>query len=303
MLDNALRRAKWRQRLMMAATAAIVVVIMVPLGYGLLNKLAARQSSALVAQLNAYHTVAEPNVSLSSEMLANNTSFGGNVVTKEYKDIDGYMVPWGTFSSSYTNLHWWMDDSFTVQTVAGDQQKPFKRQDFQPGTLQKIARFYTGTKGLPNEARTLAQLPNHVGEIAVTFKRGYTYPELKEMLPKNLNLRWAYLFNDTAHAAVAGDVDQPKIAEAPIGMALSDGQTPPSQVKWWRKALKLHWTGAKANQAYQYAMKTPADRLKFKGVILTGTTEHLAKVATAEYVAGTSVGVTVPRVPYITPRK
>lgn len=60
MLDKALRHAKWKQRLMMAVIAAIVVIILVPLGYGGLNKLAGRQSAALFDQLNAYHTVAEP---------------------------------------------------------------------------------------------------------------------------------------------------------------------------------------------------------------------------------------------------
>lgn len=302
MLDKALRHAKWKQRLMMAVIAAIVVIILVPLGYWGLNKLAGRQSAALFNQLNAYHTVAEPNVNVSSEMLANDTSFGGNVVTKEYKDIDGYPVPWGTYTSHYTNLRWQLDENFYAQTVER-RDKQFGQQAFQPGTAQKIARFYTGTKGLPNEAKTLASLPDHVGEIAVTFKHGYTYAALKQLLPKSLNLRWAYLFNDTAHVSISGDVPQPRIAESPIGMALNGDATPQSQAKYWRKALSQYWTGAKHNQAYEYAMKTSAKQLKFKGVILTGTTENLAKVATANYVAGTSVGVTVARVPYITPTR
>lgn len=302
MLDKALQHAKWKQRLMMAVIAAIVVVILVPLGYVVLNKLAARQSAALFDQLNAYHTVAEPNVELSSEMLANDTSFGGNVVTKEYKDIDGYKVPLGTYTSQYTNLRWELDDRLFAQSIER-RDKRFGLQQFQPGSTQKIARFYTGTKDLPNEAQTLAELPDHVGEIAVTFNRGYTYAELKRLLPKNLELRWGYLFNDTAHVSISGDVAQPRIGESPIGMALADGQSPQSQIKYWRQALSQYWTGAKNNQAYEKAMKTPPARLKFRGVMLTGTTENLAKVATAPYVSGTSVGVTVPRVPFITPTK
>lgn len=81
-------------------------------------------------------------MNVSSEMLANDTSFGGNVVTKEYKDIDGYPVPWGTYTSHYTNLRWQLDESFYAQTVERRDQH-FGRQAFQPGTAQKKLRAFT----------------------------------------------------------------------------------------------------------------------------------------------------------------
>lgn len=302
MLDKALRKAKWRQRLMMLGIAVLAVIILVPVGYGALNKLASGQTQALYDQLAAYHNVAEPNVTVGSEMLANNTSLGGNVITKEYKEIDGYVVPWGTFTSRYSTMTWEMDDSFS-QTVSNRLDQNQEHQQFQTGTLQKVARFYQTTKHLPNEAKTLTKLPNHVGEIAVTFDRGYTYAQLRKMLPQDLNLTWGYLFNDTVRNQNQGPDSSPAIAENPIGMDLRYDSSPTVQVKDWRRSLRRYWGESKNNANYQRAIKTPAKDLKFRGVILTGTTEHLAKVASAPYAAGTSVGVTVQRVPYIKPTK
>ncbi|WP_125579223.1 sigma factor regulator N-terminal domain-containing protein [Lacticaseibacillus suibinensis] len=299
MLDQALRKAKWRQRLMMVLIAVIVLLVLAPLGYGAFNQLSSRQTSALYQELADYHNVAEPNVSVASEMLDNNSSLGGNVVTKEYKEIDGYVVPWGTYTSHYSFYHYQMDESF-VQTVSNRLDQNIAKQQFQNSTLQKVARFYRTTQGLPNEAQKLDQLPNHVGEIAVTFKRPLTYAELKQWLPKQVNLTWGYLFNDTNRS---GAGDETNIAENPIGMDLRYDTTPNSQLKTWRQALTRYWGKAPRTSAMTRTLKASAKTLQFRGVILTGTTEQLAKVAGASNVAGTSVGVTVARVPYIKPIK
>lgn len=299
MLDQALRKAKWRQRLMMVLIAVIVLLVLAPLGYGAFNQLSSRQTSALYQELADYHNVAEPNVSVASEMLDNNSSLGGNVVTKEYKEIDGYVVPWGTYTSHYSFYRHQMDESF-VQTVSNRLDQNTAKQQFQNSTLQKVARFYRTTQNLPNEAKTLDQLPNHVGEIAVTFKRPMAYGELKQWLPKEVNLTWGYLFNDTNRS---GAGDETNIAENPIGMDLRYDTTPSSQLKTWRQALTRYWNKAPRTSVMTRTLKASARTLQFRGVILTGTTEQLAKVAGASNVAGTSVGVTVARVPYIKPVK
>ena len=299
MLDQALRKAKWRQRLMMVLIAVIVLLVLAPLGYGAFNQLSSRQTSALYQELADYHNVAEPNVIVASEMLDNNSSLGGNVVTKEYKEIDGYVVPWGTYISHYSFYRHQMDESF-VQTVSNRLDQNTAKQQFQNSTLQKVARFYRTTQGLPNEAQTLDQMPNHVGEIAVTFKRPLTYAELKQWLPKEVNMTWGYLFNDTNRS---GAGDETNIAENPIGMDLRYDNTPSSQLKAWRQALTRYWGQAPRTSTMTHTLKASAKTLQFRGVILTGTTEQLAKVAGASNVAGTSVGVTVARVPYIKPVK
>ncbi|WP_461216001.1 sigma factor regulator N-terminal domain-containing protein [Lacticaseibacillus sp. GG6-2] len=300
MLDQALRKAKWRQHLMMVLIAVIVLIIGGPLAYSGLNQLCGRQTDALYTALTNYHLVAEPNVTVASEMLANNSSFGGNVVTKEYKEIDGYVVPWGTYTSHYSFQDWEMDESFT-QTVSNRLDENTDRQQFQNTTLQKVARFYTHTHDLPNEARSLSRLPNHVGEIAVTFSRAVTYAELKQWVPKNVNLTWGYVFNDTKRVALEGD--NSGLVENPIGMDLSYDQGPNRQLKDWQTALRGYWGNQTRSAGMKLALKASAKTLRFRGVILTGTTEQLAKVAGAANVAGTSVGVTVARVPYIKPVK
>lgn len=299
MLDQALHKAKWRQRLMMILIAVIVLLVLAPLGYGAFNQLSSRQTSALYQELADYHNVAEPNVTVASEMLDNNSSLRGNVITKEYKEIDGYVVPWGTYTSHYSFHRHQMDESF-VQTVSNRLDQNTAKQQFQNSTLQKVARFYRTTQGLPNEAKTLDQLPNHVGEIAVTFKRPMTFGELKQWLPKQVNLTWGYLFNDTNRS---GAGDETNIAETPIGMDLRYNTTPNSQLKTWRQALTRYWGKAPRTSTMTRTLKAAANQLQFRGVILTGTTEQLAKVAGAANVAGTSVGVTVTRMPYIKPVK
>lgn len=231
---------------------------------------------------------------VASEMLGENSAWGGNVITKEFKEIDGYVVPWTTYTSAYTDMGYELDQGIG-QTVSGDYNSNKERQQFQASSMQKVARFYTSTKNVPNEAKHLSTMVGYVGEVAITFNRGYTFQQIKDMLPKSVNLTWVYLFNDSTQSGG----DSAPIAENPIGIGVQFNTTPSEQITGWRKALQAYWQYQPKTQSYKHALHYPAKQMVFKGAIVTGTTENLARIAFANYTAASSIGITVKRVPYI----
>lgn len=65
------------------------------------NYFAAKSSTKLHEQLFLHNAIAEPNVQIDSQVTSNSSMFGGNIISNRSKNINGYIVPWNTLTSSY----------------------------------------------------------------------------------------------------------------------------------------------------------------------------------------------------------
>ncbi|WP_461225242.1 sigma factor regulator N-terminal domain-containing protein [Lacticaseibacillus suihuaensis] len=294
-LEQALRRAKRRQffKTLGQALAAVVVI-------GILAGLAVNRAAALQMQrtfdaLQVYHQVAEPNVTVGSEMLSNGGLASGNVVTVEYKEVAGIPVPWRTLTSRFTPLSYQLDDTLSERhalNFGAGNATPM--QSYTTNTMEKVANFYSDPKALTsNEGLKLAGMADTYAELAVTFKSPKTLVAVKTWLPANVRLRWGYILDDPSTDANGLD----NIAD-PLGVDL----TVPLDYKDWRGYLRRYWRGLDpryANiQPYRTAMAATAKTVRFKGVTITGSAKALAAVAKRTAVAGSSVGVSVHPAPY-----
>ena len=224
-MDKALHRAKRRQLIKTTVISIITAVIVAVLGIWGISRLTMRQSGHLYAELENYHTLKEPNIARASELLNNNTLIGGTIVTQEYKDLDGYIVKWQRLTSGYTSLRHTLDQTLTATGSiinAHGQASTGSTQAFNADSGHKVALFYTATHKLPNEA---AELPaGEVAEVALTFKRSYTYAELRKLLPQNVNLTWGYVFSEP----FSNDAPIPHMAD-PVGISFDGGIS----LKYW----------------------------------------------------------------------
>lgn len=59
----------------------------------ILDKVATKNYHELDQSLFAYQTIASPNTQIDSQVIANSSILGGEVVTNQSKNIDGYIVP------------------------------------------------------------------------------------------------------------------------------------------------------------------------------------------------------------------
>ncbi|WP_262316353.1 sigma factor regulator N-terminal domain-containing protein [Lacticaseibacillus parakribbianus] len=294
-LEQALRRAKRRQFFKTLGQALAAVVVIGVLAGLAVNRAAAWQMQRTFDSLQVYHQVAEPNVTVGSEMLQNGGLASGNVVTVEYKEVAGIPVPWRTLTSRFTPLSYQLDDTLSERHALNfGTGNATPEQSYTTNTMQKVANFYSDPKALTsNEGLKLAGMTDTFAELAVTFKSPKTLAAVKAWLPANVKLRWGYILDDPSTDAngLANIAD-------PLGVDL----TVPLDYKDWRGYLRQYWRGLDpryANiQPYRTAMAATAKTVRFKGVTLTGSAQALAAVAKRTAVAGSSVGVSVHPAPY-----
>lgn len=305
-MKEALKRAKWRQRLVMLGLAILAAVVVVGIVLGSTNFLAGRQSTKLRHVLENHQAVAAPNVDVDAQYLSGNNAFGGQMVTVESKNIDGYTIPWRTLTSSYDVTGYATDELTTTYPITGNALQPYAISN-----TQKLAAFVRpGVANPPQEAAQLKDMPGYVAEVAITFDHPYTYAQLQQFLPANVNLRWGYVLESgtrTKHEKNDPPLTAPHAAIIdPLGRDLSRGD---GDLKAWQTALNTYWEdyeedlkGTAREKVYKEATKATAKTLQYRGVIVTGTTENLAALTNPHFFA-TSVGATVQRVPYIKPTK
>ena len=67
-----------------------------------MDKLSTKNYHTLLEVINDQEMIASPNTQLDSQVIANSSPFGGEVVTNRSKNIDGYTVEWSNLRSRYS---------------------------------------------------------------------------------------------------------------------------------------------------------------------------------------------------------
>ncbi|OUB22926.1 hypothetical protein BK739_28650 [Bacillus thuringiensis serovar pirenaica] len=99
-LKNALKKAKRKQLLKIVITSILFVLILLPTLYKTGNYFAAKSSTKLHEQLFLHNEITEPNIKIDTQTTSNSSMFGGNIISNRSKNINVYVVPWSTLTSS-----------------------------------------------------------------------------------------------------------------------------------------------------------------------------------------------------------
>ncbi|MED1268811.1 sigma factor regulator N-terminal domain-containing protein [Bacillus mycoides] len=299
-LKNALKKAKRKQLLKIIITSIIVVIMLIPIMYKVGNYFAAKSSTKLHEHLFLHNVIAEPNVQIDSQVTSNSSMFGGNIISNRSKNINGYVVPWNTLTSSYGWLRTNIDFN---ELTPGFYWSDTEFYEYDKQTKNKYATFYNPDikeyhDGVQNELGEVSQMNNYVAEVALSFNQPYTLQEIKEKIPDTLNIVWIYM------TSPIGDE-----SKGPAGMPIygfNPDKSPEEAYKEFVDSLKQYDDDGHDEDIQKFLKSNknkPFDQVKILGVMLTGKTENFKALENQDFVRGASVGVTAQVVPYIKPEK
>ncbi len=299
-LKDALKKAKRKQLLKTIITSIIVVIILIPIFYKIGNYFAAKSSTKLHEHLFLHNAIAEPNVQIDSQVTSNSSMFGGNIISNRSKNINGYVVPWNTLTSSYG---WLRTNIDTNELTPGFYWSDTEFYEYDKQTKNKFATFYNPAikeyrDGVQNELGEVSQMNNYVAEVALSFNQPYTLQEIKEKIPDTLNIVWLYM------TSPIGDE-----SKGPAGMPVygfNPEKSPEEAYKEFVDSLKQYDDDGHDEDIQKFLKSNkdkPFDQVKILGVMLTGKTENFKALENQDFIRGASVGATAQVVPYIKPEK
>ncbi|MGX5622174.1 sigma factor regulator N-terminal domain-containing protein [Bacillus cereus] len=299
-LKDALKKAQRKQLLKIIITSIIVVIMLIPIIYKVGNYFAAKSSTKLHESLFLHNAIAEPNVQIDSQVTSNSTMFGGNIISNRSKNINGYVVPWNTLTSSYGWLRINID---TNELTPGFYWSDTEFYEYDKQTKKKFATFYNPAikeyfDGVQNELGEVSQMNNYVAEVAISFNQPYTLQEIKEKIPDNLNIVWLYMTSPIR--------DESK---GPAGMPVygfNPDKSPGEAYKEFVDSLNQYDDDGHDKDIQKFLKSNkdkPFDQVKILGVMLTGRAENFKALENQDFIRGASVGVTAQIVPYIKPEK
>ncbi|MGX6978898.1 sigma factor regulator N-terminal domain-containing protein [Vagococcus elongatus] len=319
-LTKALRKAKRRQSVKMILISVVTVLVLLPAGYVLCNKLSERHSNELNDFLFVRNAIAEPNVSIDSQVLVNSSPIGGSVVSNRSKNIAGYVVPWDTLTNHYTMFR----SKFDYNEMHGGwhitkenlyfynrQTKQLLAQFYHPN----IKNYYDGWSeeddiDLPQDLQKMSGDTAEVSEVALSFDQPYLWSEVKKQFPDDVNVVWLYLLSDDTLDESSGPQGTEVLGFQAYNRETEDLTT---SFEGFLKNLE-HYNGGK-NQPmigdfiknYEGFLeknhKKTFDEVEILGVMITGQNKHLKKLEKLPFVRTSSIGVTAEMSPYIIPEK
>ncbi|MCY8234771.1 sigma factor regulator N-terminal domain-containing protein [Priestia endophytica] len=299
-LKDALRKAKRRQLLKIIIISIIVVLITLPVLYKIGNYFAAKSSTKLHEQLFLHNEIAEPNIQIDSQVTSNSSIFGGNIITNRSKNVDGYLIPWSTLTSSYDWLRVNIDYN---ELIPGSYLEGKELYEYDKQTKNKVATFYHPSiqkyyDSIQNDLKEILQMDNYVAEVALSFDKPYTFQEIEKQIPNNLNIVWLYMTSPI--------VDESK---GPSGMPVygfNPSSSPKEAYHSFIKSLKEYDKNGNEETIQNFLQSNknkPFEDVKVLGVMVTGQTKNFKSLENKSFIRGASVGATAQIVPYIKPTK
>ncbi|WP_053362506.1 sigma factor regulator N-terminal domain-containing protein [Bacillus sp. FJAT-27251] len=299
-LKTALKKAKRKQLLKTVLISIIVVLILLPILYRTGNYFAAKSSARLHDKLFLYHSIAQPNIQIDSQVTSNSSMFGGSIVTNRSKNINGYLVRWSTLTSSYD---WFGTKIDFNELVPGFHWSDTEFYEYDKQTKNKVATFYHPSireyhDGVQNELSEISQMEDHVAEVAISFDQSYTFKEIQAKIPDNLNIIWVYMTSAMTNES-----------NGPSGMPVygfNPADSPKEAYENFVSALEKYNANShdETTEAFMDKNKNkPFNEVKILGVLLTGQTQNFKALENQDFIRGASVGATAPIVPYIQPEK
>lgn len=299
-IQKALKKAKRKQLAKIALISFIVCITLLFIISRIGMYLTAQNTAQLHESLLLENAISQPNVHIDSQVTANSTLFGGNIITNRSKDIDGYLVPWSTLTSSYSLFGTSGDSN---ERTPGFHKNGDTYFEYDKQTKQRFATFYHPAikqyyGGVQNQLPAVIQLKNQLAEVAISFKQPLTMKQVRDYIPENLNIAWLYMLSEKVEEAAG-----------PSGVQVygySDSKLLKESFEEFKNNLKKYDTRQSMEVIQDYIAKNqnkPFNEVTVLGIMVTGRTENFKELLGKDFIRGASVGVTVPIVPYIQPTK
>lgn len=299
-IQKALKKAKIKHWVTITIISIAVCVVLLFAFNRFGNYLSAQNTMRLHEKLFLQHSISQPNVGIDSQVTANSSMFGGNIITNRSKNIDGYLIPWSTLTSSYS---WFGASIDHNELIPGFHSSGNNNYEYDKQTKQKVATFYHPAikeyyDGVQNQLEDVVQLENHVAEVAISFKEPLTREQVRENIPENLNIAWLYMTSKITDEA-----------SGPSGLPVygyADSELSKETFDMFIENLKKYDKRGSMEEIQKYIEENenkPFNEVTVLGVMVTGRTESFNELLGKDFIRGASIGVTAPIVPYIQPTK
>ena len=298
--EKQLRKAKIKNVIRIVLIAVITVIICLPVMYFISNKIVAKSSEKLNEALMIHNDIAEPNVQIDSMVLSNSSATGGEVTANRSKNISGYVVPWDTLTSTYSLFRFQIDFN---EMIPGQYQSDKNNYSYNKQTKQKVAEFYhpnidysSYLKDMPNDLNKMDGSKQQVSEMALSFDKPMKWSEVKEKMPKDIDVKWVYLLSNDEEKKPEGTSGLPV-----FGFNLYQGLDQHS-FESFQKSLSSYDRSKKEDFIQDFLKKTEDKNLSdvsVLGVLVTGENKDLKQLENFPNLRASSVGVSVEKNEYI----
>lgn len=305
-MERALQRAKRKQLMKTIGIACIVTCVALVIAYKGMTHFTKKQYERLDESLFLRHAVMEPNVTINSQTINSSDLFGGTIVTHRSKEVNGYLVPWGTIESPFT---WLISSVDTTALTSGDAGTDTVGYSYDRPSKQKVATFYhpdvaTYHYDVPNDLKAVSQMDGYSAEVALSFTKPVRYKDVVAMIPEeSLTIDWVYAFSEPRQADRDGMNGY--VAEEPYGFHVA-ADDPTASLHSFVEALE-QWNEKRDDEVVRTYVKRvndqPIDDVEVLGVTVSGQGPAFQALLDEPLIRAASVGVTVEHVPYIEPKK
>ncbi|MFZ2696096.1 MAG: anti sigma factor C-terminal domain-containing protein [Lactococcus raffinolactis] len=326
--DQLIKKEKRKRLLKTIAISFVTTVVLLFIGYTLINKRMEMQYKKAQEMANITDMIESPNLVSQSQYLSTSGRVTSQLKSERFKNIDGYMVAatpleinFSLFGIGYGSGK---NSSLTVPITKTKEIGAFSRENGEKLPLffnpkHKESETQQEAKAT-HEARTLSGFKNHVAEVAISFKEPMTYAEIQAKIPENVLINWYWLgmasdqlsATETVGKVIGINADEAgKLSSEPLKSKTSSAwwsPNYPSFVAAVKTAAEKRGYTVNGLDIYQDALKQiekypTLKTAKFSGIIVSGRTENLATLDDESYVYTTNVGLQAEILPYIEPTK
>lgn len=257
--------------------------------------------------------IAYPNIQYKSWHFNPTSLTTGNFEANRFKSINGITVPYENYDANYSL--WQNGDTTEADLIfQEDDDKPsYTMKEHYRSPMFYNTQFQTDDKTfkLPKELKIIKDMPGQAIEVAITFDKPYTYHELSQKLPQNVNLNWLWI-------GTKSKFDVSNLSPGDQLGILANNSLSQEDLNFFNANLekaikgklfsKTFGTTTDGKHSHTFNLEDDAkhylkanqaiDTTTFKGAIITGTAEELSKLALADWIFASSIGQTVTIQPY-----
>lgn len=293
------KKVKRKRNLTTLGISLLTILIVLGISYQVSQVFVRKAYQKTDEYVAVLETIQAPNIQSNSRYITNNGLLSGTVTSHRYKEIAGYRVPWSAFNQPF-GLFGWQNQADSSQDMLSD--------GYDRLTHQKVPVFYNDKAGKnaennpkPNELEKMASMKNYVGEVALTFDRSYSYEEIRQLIPHNLEINWYWV-------GALGKENQASSGMPVIGYQAEKSEIKQESYEFFKKQLTLakdqyeHQVNGISIYDKTWKQYKNIDQIAeapFKGVIVTGRTEDFKQLVDQSFIQASSVGTTIECVPYI----
>lgn len=293
--EKSLKQAKRKNVIRIILITVATILIAIPTLYLISNKIVKQQSDQLNTELMIHNVIKEPNIQIDSQVSANSTATGGEVISNRSKNISGYVVPWSTIRAKYSLFNYQIDHN---ELLPGEYSSSVNSYSYDRQTKQKLVEFYHPDitykeVKLPNDLKKVDGKKEEVAEMALSFELPKTIKEIEKDIPSGVNLCWLYVFSSTKEKEIQGrsnDVYGFEYSKDDGDEALNYFM---DNLKEWNQSFEDKEIKNFINQ------KKEMENLPILGVLVTGQNSDLKKLEKISGIKASSVGVSVSKTSYI----